>query len=253
MTTPESFKIIASFEKCNGVIYRCTVIQHYQMHCAVRGQHARTRVEKWGRCLMKTSSLLGLLISLCAASACGSGTSSGTDPNELTAVTTAQASVCPNGGVTISTGLDVNNNGVLDISEITSTNNVCNGASAIDGGIPSDGVVAPGALVSTTQLAVGDANCPNGGTQIDTGIDNGAGGGIANDGVLEAGEISATQYVCNGTNGAGATSNSLIATTTLDVGDVHCSNGGTEIDVGIDNGAGGGTPNDGVLETGEFT
>jgi hypothetical protein len=42
--------------------------------------------------------------------------------------------------------------------------------------------------------------------RIDTGIDDGAGGGIAGDGVLQPGEVRQTQYVCNGAPGANAVS-----------------------------------------------
>lgn len=42
------------------------------------------------------------------------------------------------------------------------------------------------------------AACPQGGEEIESGLDDGAGGGIANDGVLEAGEVTSTSFVCNG-------------------------------------------------------
>ena len=102
--------------------------------------------------------------------ACGSSSDS---PKEtLTAVADASTTACPNGGVTITSGVDTNDNGVLDSSEVTTTKNVCDGAPA-----------SPSELVTTTTLANGDANCPNGGTEIQIGLDNGAGGGTAGDGI----------------------------------------------------------------------
>jgi len=56
-------------------------------------------------------------------------------------------------------------------------------------------------LVVTSIEPEGD-NCPAGGTRIDTGLDNGGGGETANDGILGAGEIDATFYVCDGEEGA---------------------------------------------------
>lgn len=52
------------------------------------------------------------------------------------------------------------------------------------------------ALVKTTTEAAG-ANCANGGIKVESGLDNN------NNGTLDASEITATKYVCNGTNGQG--------------------------------------------------
>ena len=127
-----------------------------------------------------------MLVPYVLLAACGSS-----GPNEtLTAVTTASATACPGGGVTITTGVDSNDNGMLDASEVTATQNLCNGTNGNPG--------SDGSLVITSPVLAGDANCPNGGTEIQTGVDNGAGGGTAGDGILQAGEVTSTQYVCNG-------------------------------------------------------
>ena len=55
-------------------------------------------------------------------------------------------------------------------------------------------------LVKLTAEAPG-ANCANGGTKVESGLDNGDGGGTANNGVLESGEVDSTSYVCNGATG----------------------------------------------------
>jgi len=59
------------------------------------------------------------------------------------------------------------------------------------------------ATLSVTDAAVGSA-CDafgNGGQRTRTGLDNGDGGGTADDGVLQDGEVDATLIVCNGTDG----------------------------------------------------
>ncbi|MBB1477585.1 choice-of-anchor I family protein [Shewanella sp. SG41-3] len=64
------------------------------------------------------------------------------------------------------------------------------GAQGMDG---TNGDVGLSALVALTSLAVGDAQCPFGGQQIETGVD------INSDGVLDASEVDATQtqIMCN--------------------------------------------------------
>jgi hypothetical protein len=57
-------------------------------------------------------------------------------------------------------------------------------------------------LVKTSTELAG-ANCPDGGIKVETGLDNGDGGGTARNAVLEPGEVDATSYVWNYANGAG--------------------------------------------------
>lgn len=65
-----------------------------------------------------------------------------------------------------------------------------------DGVAGSDGANGASAVIVQTELAVGDSNCANGGTRIETGTDaNG-------NGALDASEIDDTSYVCNGEDGA---------------------------------------------------
>lgn len=58
-----------------------------------------------------------------------------------------------------------------------------------------------GVVVSTVAEAAG-TNCPDGGTRITVGADDGDGGGIADDGVLQDGEVDDTSFACNGSNGS---------------------------------------------------
>jgi OmcA/MtrC family decaheme c-type cytochrome len=88
---------------------------------------------------------------------------------------------CPAGGTRIEVGVDSNGNGALDPSEVIAANTsyVCSGTGM-------------NALVRTAEEGAG-ANCPFGGTRIETGLD------ADNDGTLDPDEIdgSATSYVCN--------------------------------------------------------
>ena len=159
------------------------------------------------------------------------GTNGADGKNTLAKTTTEAAGAnCTTGGVKIEYGLDANNNGTLDVSEInaTLTKYVCNGAvgatgaqgaqgiqgvagtngaQGIQGVAGTNGTNGLNALIKTTIEPAG-ANCTNGGTKIETGLDaNG-------NGVLDVSEVNAsqTQYVCNGGNGSdvsGSTSHGI--------------------------------------------
>ncbi|WP_075603736.1 DUF7151 family protein [Saccharicrinis aurantiacus] len=135
---------------------------------------------------------------------------------------------CSSGGFKIETGVDINNNGVLDDNEIQSTEYICNGNNG------SDGMKS---LVNFTEELAGD-NCSSGGYRIDLGID------INNNGVLDDNEIQSTEYICNGNNGSDGM-RSLINFTEELAGDI-CSSGGYRIDLGID------INNNGVLDDNEI-
>lgn len=55
-------------------------------------------------------------------------------------------------------------------------------------------------LVKTTAESPG-ANCANSGIKIESGLDDGMPSGTARSGILEAGEVDSTMYVCNGATG----------------------------------------------------
>ena len=144
------------------------------------------------------------------------GAAGASGKNTLAKTTTEAAGAnCTTGGVKIEYGLDANNNGTLDLSEInaTLTRYVCNGAvgaQGIQGLTGSQGIQgiagAAGAsgkntLAKTTTETAG-ANCTTGGVKIEYGLD------ANSNGTLDVSEINATltKYVCNGAVGvAGAT------------------------------------------------
>jgi ELWxxDGT repeat protein len=86
------------------------------------------------------------------------------------------------------------------------------------------------------------SNCANGGTRIDVGVDDNS------NGVLEASEIDQTQYVCDG----GSSNNTMLTSISSPPSNMGCDAGGRVIAHGLDNGDGGGTYANGVLETGEI-
>lgn len=88
---------------------------------------------------------------------------------------------CANGGFRLDFGLDSNANGTLDAEEVTSSEYLCNTD-------PSDGLTS---LVSTMIEQPG-ANCVNGGYRLDIGLD------ANSNGALDAGEVSNSEYLCNG-------------------------------------------------------
>jgi alkaline phosphatase len=60
-----------------------------------------------------------------------------------------------------------------------------------DGENGTDGINGTNSLILQTQLLVGDDNCKNGGVQIDSGLD------VNSSNVLDASEITSTEYVCS--------------------------------------------------------
>ena len=114
---------------------------------------------------------------------------------------------CPNGGYKIMSGVDQDNNGTLESSEIHSTKFICNGNNSL----------------SDLIIESAGANCPTGGYKINTGID------LNGNKVLEGTEILNSQYVCNGLTGA----NSLVGVVNEPAG-TNCDNGGFKVNSGTD-------------------
>lgn len=108
---------------------------------------------------------------------------------------------CAAGGKAINAGIDSNANGVLEAVEVASIGYVCNGTDGANGSNGSNGTDGSNGtnglntLASIVSEAAG-ANCPYGGSKASTGFDSNA------NNVLDAGEVSATSYLCNGAPGA---------------------------------------------------
>ncbi len=189
--------------------------------------------------------------------------------NTLAKTTTEAAGAnCTTGGVKIEYGLDANNNGTLDVSEInaTLTRYVCNGATGaqgIQGVAGTNGADGKNTLAKTTTEAAG-ANCTTGGVKIEYGLD------ANNNGTLDVSEINATltKYVCNGATGAqgiqgltgaqgiqgvagstgaaGAAGKNTLVKTTTEAAGANCTTGGVKIEYGLD------ANNNGTLDVSEI-
>ena len=173
------------------------------------------------RKLATTSALVGIVAIALAACSGGGGSGGGGggssgSPSVIAAISpsSAPASACPNGGITVQSGIDQNLNGVLDPSEVTLTQYVCNGSPG------STGAGGAAALVSMANEPAG-ANCPAGGTKVTSGPDANA------NGVLDASEVTSTGYLCNGTNGTNG-ANTLLSVTAEAAG-ANCASGGLKV------------------------
>jgi alpha-tubulin suppressor-like RCC1 family protein len=124
--------------------------------------------------------------------------------------------VCAEGGFTISTGIDLDDDGALDADEVRASETICHGEDGATGG---DGTSA---LVAVAVEPAG-ARCARGGQRIDVGLDDNA------NGTLDAGEVDSTSYVCNGSAGL----NSLVEVTDEPAG-AACPAGGLRVDSGLD-------------------
>ena len=168
--------------------------------------------------------------------------------NELvTTSAIAAGNVCANGGIEVDVGLDTNADGVLQSSEITSQQHICNGVNGAPGTNGIDGLTQ---LVKTKVLAAGSA-CATGGVEVDIGFD------VNDDGVLQVAEIASTQDICNGANGANGSNGTngtngtngkteLATVSTIAAGSV-CTAGGVAVNIGFD------TDGNGTLDASEVT
>ena len=131
---------------------------------------------------------------------------------------------CPTGGADVSTGIDVNANGVLEAAEVTRVVTICNGA---------DGASA---LVAQEALPEGET-CGAGGVRLRSGIDT------DRDGVLDENEVLRSDDVCSGAAGApGATTRVVLSE--VAAGE-RCPAGGIHFTAGLD------VNGDGSLSAGE--
>lgn len=92
---------------------------------------------------------------------------------------------CLSGGYKIVSGIDTNNNSILDANEIQNTEYICNG---------TDGINGNNMLMNVIPEAAG-TNCSSGGHKIISGID------LNKNNILDSNEIQNVQYICNGDDG----------------------------------------------------
>lgn len=154
---------------------------------------------------------------------------------------------CPGGGYLLSVGVDQNGDGAVSADEGALTRKLCNGARGPVGIVGPAGEVGPAGDPGPAGPQ-GDAGVP--GTQGVQG-EQGAMGFQGNPGT--PGDPGAPGLP--GTQGPPGDSgddgfNSLVTVTPEPVGN-RCQVAGVFIQTGLDDGAGGGTPNDGILQPGE--
>ena len=107
---------------------------------------------------------------------------------------------CPDGGTELAIGVDYNDNGVLDSSEVGTYEKVCNGVAGSDGqngvnGVNgADGTDGYDSLISSSSEPAG-SNCASGGHKMEIGSD------LNRDGQMDANEVANTLYICDGNDG----------------------------------------------------
>ncbi len=139
---------------------------------------------------------------------------------------------CPLGGTAVLGGIDVDVDGHLGDTELTTTQYVCNGATSAAGA---------NALIRLDIEPAGP-NCSEGGTAVKSGLDANA------NGKLDLEEVTNTTFVCNGLTGAPGR-NGMTALVRLDPEPAgsRCAYGGTSMKSGLD------VNGDGVLSNFEVT
>lgn len=124
-----------------------------------------------------------------------------------------------NGGIRFESGLDFDENGFLDFSEVQQESFICNGDNGFDG---IDGVIAYDSLIETSPVSPNSSCGSVGGLMIETGSDEDF------DGILDFSEVRTTDFVCDGFNGY-----TTLVETEEDFG-FYCLDGGLIIDTGLD-------------------
>lgn len=174
---------------------------------------------------IRTALGTGLAVVTALLTACGGGSSNsaaakaldGFDALVASSVLPSNSTQCPSGGTRLDSGADTNRNKVLDATEITGTQYVCNG---------TGGSAGSNALVQMLTEPVG-SNCSIGGTKIVAGLDSNA------NNKLDASEITSTAYVCNGSNGTnGSNGLSTLMNTATESAGSNCASGGKKSPAG---------------------
>lgn len=102
---------------------------------------------------------------------------------------------CATGGTRIDAGIDINANGLLDATEASSTRYICGGGVGQGQGQGQVGPSGINSLIAISPESAG-SNCTYGGNKVNSGLDANASG------VLDANEIVASTYICNGAPGS---------------------------------------------------
>jgi hypothetical protein len=109
----------------------------------------------------------------CAVVACADDGAAG--KNSLVSTSEeAAGSNCSAGGLKVESGLDIDGDGKLEATEVTSTDYVCSGADGSDGSDGVDGVDGASASdITSTVTPATSEQCPSGGSQVQFGTSDG--------------------------------------------------------------------------------
>ena len=100
---------------------------------------------------------------------------------------------CANGGYKISSGLDLNNDKILNNHEVQTTSFLCHGEDGNDGDVGDVGISGYNSLIFVLPDTL-SMHCPDGGYLIQSGID------INRNDTLDGNEVQNTSYICHGNN-----------------------------------------------------
>ena len=106
---------------------------------------------------------------------------------------------CPTGGTRIDTGIDDNGDSILSSGEIDDTIFVCNGEDGNDGADGADGANGSSTtamMVARLSIAPSYLGCNGTGQLLQQGLDDGSGNGVAQNGILESGEVITSSLIC---------------------------------------------------------
>jgi len=103
---------------------------------------------------------------------------------------------CANGGTRVETGIDDDRNGFLSPAEVDAVVFVCNGEPGADGADGANGSSTTTMVVASLSVAPSYLGCNGTGQLLKQGLDDGSGNGIAQNGVLESGEVLMTSLIC---------------------------------------------------------
>ncbi|MCA1807836.1 MAG: hypothetical protein LC687_08335, partial [Actinobacteria bacterium] len=156
----------------NSLVYLST--ESTGTNCAYGGQRIDTGLDANRNTILDIDEILNSKY-ICN----GQDGASATATNALVTLTPEPSGVnCESGGSLITTGLDGNDNGIIDTNEIASKNYVC------------DGLDATSSLIDILNESTG-SNCAYGGQKIVIGIDSDS------NGILSTNEINKTSFICN--------------------------------------------------------
>jgi len=131
---------------------------------------------------------LGLSV-IVGLAGCGGGSNGPNLAIAISVLNSAPIASCPNGGITIQSGIDANGDQILNETEVNSSQFICNGATG------AIGTSALSSLLAIKDEPIG-ANCSSGGSQVNVGLD------LNKNSILDAIEITSVSYLCNGNSSA---------------------------------------------------